>query len=69
MIAFARQDAMSDDFPLDPFIEERRFEEPPPQAAAALGKMLALWRSFAANGEIPVRYADPATVARPRHDL
>ena len=56
---------MSDDFPLDPFIDERRFDEPPPQAAAALGKMLALWRSFAASGEIPHRGQFDTLTLRP----
>jgi hypothetical protein len=54
-----------DDFPLDPFIEEQRFEEPPPQAPAALGKMLALWRGFAANGEVPHRGQFDTLTLRP----
>ena len=53
----------SSDFPLDPFIEERSFDEPPPQAPAALSKILALWRSLAAGGEIPHRgQFDPVTL-------
>ena len=55
----------SDDFPLDPFIEERRFEEPPPKAPAALANLLALWRSLAAGGDIPHRGQFDTLALRP----
>ena len=42
-----------DDF--EPHTDENRVDVPPPTAPAALGKLLALWRSFATGGEVPHR--------------
>jgi hypothetical protein len=43
------------DFPLEPFIDERRVDVPPPTTPSALFELLALWRSLAARGDIPHR--------------
>jgi hypothetical protein len=57
--------SVSDDFPLDPFIDERRLEEPPPRAPDALANLLALWRSLAAGGDIPHRGQFDTLTLRP----
>jgi hypothetical protein len=45
----------TDEFDSEPEIDERRVDVAPPTTPAALTKLLALWRSLAAAGEIPHR--------------
>jgi hypothetical protein len=45
----------TDDFSSEPEIDERRVDVAPPTTPPALSKLLALWRSLAAGGEIPHR--------------